>query len=235
MATTDSFKQVVPKPAAESNENGPSQKLEISPQDIQITRIIYITPHQSLTSEIRVHDLTTSLSQSSSSKEFLSESESVGQSLIDATPLYTLVRQGWWHAIPVYQGKPDGKTDSDAVATWRPSRGSLGTQKFAFPPNSPNSSHTLSMKRPSFRHSELFVQESVEYIWRFESRSIGKVRRPITLWKKIGNHEIPVARFQSPYRVSKTGGTLIVNEKEVDLVVAFVTCCGMLRKIRQRR
>ena len=236
---TDSFEETMPMPLSKSGSGTTPPNAGSSPvqntEELRYTRVLYITPHTSLSTKIKVHDLTSSISGSSVSKEFSSEAEQLGKSLVDATPLYTLVRRGWWQPIPVYEGDSEGKTDDDAIATWKPSKSAVRSQKFSFPSSSPHSSHVLSMKRPSFRYHETFVRESVEYIWKFEFKKMGKTRRPITLWKKIGNQQTAVARFTSPFRMAKTGGTLIVNADEVDTVVALLTCCGILRKIRQRR
>jgi hypothetical protein len=201
-------------------------------QDFEFTRIIYITPHSSYTSKIKVHDLTNSISAAFTSELFPTETENTGKSLADASSLYTIIQPGWWRPSTIYPGNSDEKSDSDVLATWKPSRGSLASQIFTFPASSPHSSHNITLKRLSapFRYAEVFVKDSVEYIWKFE----GSSRRRITLLKKIGSWETTIAKYRGPYRFGKTGGTLVVNEAEVDILVAILTCCAELRKVRQR-
>ena len=60
-------------------------------------------------------------------------------------------------------------------------------------------------------------------------------RAKLALVKKIGQEEKVVARFRGPFPAIRTSGALAVDEEEVDFIVALLTCCGMLRKDRQRR
>ena len=200
-----------------------------------VTRVFYITPHGNTKQAIKIHDLTNKLSRLEYSTEIEEEAEKLGQSLADETPLYTIVQPGWWKTITLYAGaaQAEGENTSEALITWKPSGAAHSKQSFNFPESSPFSSHDLTMRLTGsfFTRNEAFVKDSVQYLWRFDS----KWQYKHTLYKKIGQSEMCVAKFRTPFRAYKTGGTIFVNEDEIDAVVATITSCAMLRKIRQRR
>jgi hypothetical protein len=58
--------------------------------------------------------------------------------------------------------------------------------------------------------------------------------RQFTLWKLIGQEKIEVGRYWQDYQPFTTGGTLVLNTDEVDMVVGTLTCIVVLRKKRHR-
>jgi hypothetical protein len=109
----------------------------------------------------------------------------------------------------------------------------MSTQIFTFPEDSPHSSHPITMKRVKiWNRTETFTKDSVEYQWRFD----GALRRSrFTLYKLVGGQEVVVAKYKGPLPVLKPRGALLIDEKEIDSVVALLSCCGMIRKDRQRK
>lgn len=78
--------------------------------------------------------------------------------------------------------------------------------------------------------NEVFIVESVQYFWRYDGHS----RRKFTLWKVIGQTKVVAARYKGKARMGRRGGTLLVDFREVDRVIAVISMLAMLRKVRQR-
>lgn len=197
----------------------------------KFTHTLYITPHNSTHKTVKIHDITGVSTAPYSSDRHNEETEEIGQARPDEAANWILDNHHHWRTATLHPGHAATKTTDTALASWTPSRWSQGKNEFDFPPGSPHSSHGLVMQRQgvlSYR-VETFVKDSVQYLWRYDGYS----RRKLTLWKVLGGGKTAVAKYKAPYRVATTGGTLVVDSGEVDLVVAVLTCLGMLRKIRQ--
>lgn len=203
------------------------------------TRIIYISPHFSADKIIRIFDLTSQVQAAYASAAFDEETERLGQAKLSAaadddsapSPTWIIHDPRFWKTATLHAGHVSDPADVEAVATWTPSRWSQGRNHIGFPAASPHSAHDIVMERRQVLASraEGFVQDSVPFTWRHDGYS----RRQLTLWKTVAGVERAVARYKAPYRFPRTGGTLVVDEAAVDVVVAFMTCVAMLRKVRQ--
>jgi hypothetical protein len=102
----------------------------------------------------------------------------------------------------------------------------LGTRhRFIFPQDSPSSSHDLYMQPASFGStSEFFVKDSVKYTWKVAWHGWA-----ITLHKTLGQDTVPVAYFTKQWGYG-LGGVMIVDENQVDLVVATLSALVVIRK-----
>ena len=205
------------------------------------TCILYIKPHNSFTSQVKIHyihhDLT--VAPTYGSKEFedlLSAAENTGRSIPDsAPPAMTIVRQGFLRGAKVYKGAYLGDESSDSlIATWKTSHSAHGTNIFSFSQDVDGESsqqHDITLRPVSIsKRAESFTKDSVEYIWRFDGM-ITKSR--MTLVEKLGGRESVVAKYKGSKRMN-TGGIVVVDEEKLDVTMVPLTCCGMLRKVRQR-
>lgn len=87
------------------------------------------------------------------------------------------------------------------------------------------------MKRIGLGDKEHFVMNSTEYVWKIDRE--GKwYHKNFKLVKHFGDRRIVVAKFWEPARWK--GGVLVVDETEIDAMVAVVTCYIMLRKKKQK-
>jgi hypothetical protein len=197
------------------------------------THILFISPHHYNTSEIKIWDITDSVSSPLGSEDFKEETEYFGQAHSDETPTWIIHNPGLSKDKALHPGRVTYPTEDTIITTWRPSTWSAGKNAFDFPPNSPHCSHGLVMERPRWykNRAETFVQDSMEYSWRWEGHS----GRKFTLWKGYGDRKIPVAQYKSPLRLAVMGGTVVVNADEVDVVVALITCVANLLKNKQAK
>lgn len=197
--------------------------------DTSITAAVYIRSFNALSTKIRIVDIKDDVTLQADLYE-----ASKRLSLKERIPAYTLNQRGWWKPYDCYSGDFVEKgTNSLPLAEWKPSNYDMDSQQFKFPEGSTASDHDITLKRVKvLNRDEWFVQDSVLYTWRFDNRF---VRARMTLFKKTGQEEKAIARFHGPHPAFRTGGALSINENEVDFLVALLTCCGMLRKDRQRR
>jgi hypothetical protein len=205
-----------------------------SPKDGFITtHIFYISPHSLWQSEVKIHDITSSITAPYPSEDFKVACEAEAKSRVNSVPKWMLHDQGIWKTPSLYTGTTTASTKNgdNLIATCKPSRGQYSKNAFTFPEGSEHSEHTVVMEREKKWHfDEVFVVNSVQYFWRYE----GSLRRKFTLWKVVGESKLVVARYKGKMRLGRRGGTLLVNAEEVDCVVALMTMMGMLRKLRQR-
>jgi hypothetical protein len=102
----------------------------------------------------------------------------------------------------------------------------LGTRHhFIFPLDSPISSHNFYMQHTSFgSKSEFFVKDSVKYTWQLAWHGWA-----MTLHKTIGQDTLRVAFFARQWGLG-LGGVMLVDESQVDLVVALLGALILIRK-----
>jgi hypothetical protein len=217
----------MPKSQSQTSES------DLKASTLHASKVIYIAPHTTFTTSIKIFDITHLINIPHHSDGFLAETEVLGQGKLaaDETPTWLLrldpTRAG--KKKPFICTEHDGSED-DATALWFPSAWVHGKNRIAFPLGSPHSEHDIAMLRPkSLSRTEGFVKDSIQFLWRYDGMS----RRSLGLWVVIGGQESIAAQYKAPSRFSRTGGTLLVNTTKVDLVVAFMTCVAMLRKIRQ--
>jgi hypothetical protein len=206
---------------------------EADGSSFEFTHILYISPHTWTISYINIHDLTGMIISPYPSEEFKAEAEEVFAAQSNQTPAWIIQQGGIFKKSKIFPGNVTARTDENAIASWARVGRASSRNGFKFPPDSPHSSHDLEMRKvPRIGcHDEIFVQDSVQYCWKYDAR----VNRKFTLFKMYGTEEIPIAKYKGPRRLGGgRGGTLVVNSKEVDLVVVFLSCTAMLRKAQQR-
>ncbi|KAK1826120.1 hypothetical protein QBC39DRAFT_29717 [Podospora conica] len=199
------------------------------------SKVIYIAPHTLHSKSIKIFDLTNLVGTPRHSDEFFEETEALGKAKLaaddDAAWLLRLdpTPRGFGKNKP-FICTEHNRSEDDATASWFPSAWTIGKNRVAFPAGSPHSEHEIVMTRPkSWSRTEGFVKDSIQFLWRHDGIS----RRSLGLWTVIGGQESLAAQYKSPVRFTRTGGTLLVDTTKVDLVVAFLTCAAMLRKIMQ--
>jgi hypothetical protein len=200
-------------------------------ESLNFTNILYISPHRFNTKEIKIWDITSSITESYPSERFAEQSEQVGQAQVDNTPSWIIQNPGRHKPKTLHLGSDRSLDEETALTIWKPSRTSVSSNTFSFPSDSPHSSHNLVMARPKWykTRTETFVQDSIEYTWRWDGHS----RRRFTLWRVRGQEETAVAKYSAPYRLTRRGGTLLVNAEHVNIVITIVSCVANLLKVKQ--
>ena len=123
------------------------------------------------------------------------------------------------------------------VADWKHPWASTRVATLSFPDSSPHSSHPISLKNKRWGFSaESFVVESTLYVWEKDA-VLDKAN--MTLYRVFGQgdneNKTVVAKYaQKWWGAIVTGGTLVVDEREIDGTVASLTLCVVLKKKRQR-
>lgn len=199
---------------------------ESPPSPLQHTHVLQIFPHKSREG-INIHDLTASITAPYPSDAFKQQALALAKDRADSPPTWTIRDPD--RSRPGRIRTLHGNSSDEVLASWDPSHWEHGANDFSFPDGSPHCTHALAMTRRGVLRHEAFVHDSVPHVWRCDSVS----RRTATLYKEIGGREMVVARYATPSVFSKTGGTLVVDAGEVDLVVALLTCAGMILKLRQ--
>lgn len=125
----------------------------------------------------------------------------------------------------------------ELVADWTGSTLSGGKSILKFP-DSPGalSSHTITLSvRKFFGFSEIFVYNSISYIWTVENLWSN---RAFTLVRSIGGRTEAVARYWSPTWALEQNGILVVDGDErktgISAELVVVTFLVVLRKQRQK-
>lgn len=208
------------------------QKVTYNPALSKFTRALYITPHNTWTLNISIYDITNAV-QVDASEDFTKQCEEHIKTLDKQTPMYTLDRKKRFTDFKVYATK-EGAEEKEFVADWDISRAEHKPMRLIFPHGSPYSSHSIQTLRPGVgSHSEQFAVESVPYKWKHEGIS----RKRLTLYKKVGN-PTAVAKFRGKgeglKEGLKMGGVILVNEDEIDSLIAALTVVIMMRRDRQR-
>jgi hypothetical protein len=199
--------------------------------NIKFTRVVWVALHNALSITIKVYDIT---SEVLDKPDMFKEAKTISKSLGKRPLTYSLKQKGWWKDYELIDGdSSDAKSTLPVIANWKPSFYDMMDQKFSFPPESTHSDHDITLKRIKMTtRMETFIKDSIEYFWRFDKVL---VRSKLSLIKRVGQEEKVVARFDGPFPTFRICGALAVDEEEVDFIVAMLTCCGMLRKDRQRR
>jgi hypothetical protein len=197
------------------------------------TNTYWITPHGLLSKEIKILDLTKDLELPFTGFTEAYK-EHVKKTLKDHsfTPIYTAHRSNWI-------GLKYTVTDSqgDLVAHWKHPWTSVGEAILTFPDDSLHSSHPISLRNKRWGlRTESFTVNSVPFVWKMDSlwHSTNS-----SLYKVVGTGEheklVLVGRYGQKWWGSfVTGGTFVVDEREIDGLVACLTLAVLLKKKRQR-
>jgi hypothetical protein len=123
------------------------------------------------------------------------------------------------------------------IAHWSHPWSSLGESILTFPEGSDHSSHPISLKNKAFAmRSEVFTVNSQPYMWEMDSMWHST---NMTLYKVTGTGEaekkVEIGKYaQKWWGGFVTGGTFVLDEDEINGVVACLTLLVVLRKKRQR-
>ena len=110
---------------------------------------------------------------------------------------------------------------------------SFGATHVYFPPDSSHCIHELTVKPVSVkRRAQTFVKDSVLHIW--APASGASVSRDnagsgkLSLFKAVASKQIESARYESVSGKFELGGLLVLEEREVDALVAVLTVVDVL-------
>jgi hypothetical protein len=186
-------------------------------------------PHRNLTQIIKVLDITDQVTAADyGTKDFEKQAKKAPKTS-PPTACLTVTRSPHWYSNHFIVESP---TEQGPVAEWKGGILSKSASYLSFPSESSHSAHDITIGVKAFwKFKEEFVQDSIPYVW--QPDNILSLRQ-FTLWKLIGQEKIEVGRYWQDYQPFTTGGTLVLNTDEVDMVVGTLTCIVVLRKKRHR-
>lgn len=112
------------------------------------------------------------------------------------------------------------------VAEFHSSLLSFGATHISFPRDSSHSSHEITVKPLAIqRRAQSFVKDSVTYVWESTTPSS---HSKLSLYKAVASKKVEVARYESSSGRFELKGILVLDEREVDALVAVVTLVGVL-------
>ncbi|KAH6695072.1 hypothetical protein F5X68DRAFT_28281 [Plectosphaerella plurivora] len=202
------------------------------------TRNVYLHNHTLFGTTINATDLTSHLAKTYSDPDFVAEALQVafaqctpekGEAAL--TPTWTIRRGDFFsRAMDVVE-----TATGASLARWTLALLSTSASELTFSSDSPHSSHPITV-RPvgsSSMLQERFVVDSAELAWKIE-RGANPFDVRYKLVRTAAGHAHVVARYAHPPGSMYRGGILSVDENEVDVVVALVTCCVMIKKRVQK-
>ncbi|ORY13194.1 hypothetical protein BCR34DRAFT_600113 [Clohesyomyces aquaticus] len=220
----------------------PSPETHIDSQAFNPTHTYWISPHGSLAKEIKILDLTPfiTLPYTGLTPAY---KDHIKKTLKDHSysPVYMVQRNNWWslkYKVTSDTRTVTGDEPSKTIAEWKHPWHSGGEAILSFPLDSQNCTHPISLKNKRFGFStETFTLESRPFIWK---KDTCWNYQDMTLYKVFGSgkqeRRVEVAKYaQKWWGGWVTGGTLVVDEKEVDGLVACLTLMVVLKKRRQRQ
>jgi len=210
-----------------------ASKLPLDSKAITPTSTYWISPHGLLTKNITILDLTKDMSVPYSAMDDAYK-EQVKKALKDHsfTPVYTCHRSNWLGL----QYKVTDEQDAH-IADWKHPWSSVGETTLTFPQDSPHSSHPIILRNKRWGlRTEGFTVESQPFFWEMDNLWHSTY---MTLYKVTGNGKnqtkVEVAKYaQKWWGAFVTGGTIVVDEKQIDGFIACLTLCVVLKKKRQR-
>lgn len=210
-----------------------SSNLPLESRPFEASKTYWITPHSLLTKHITILDLTADMNIQYSGLTDTYKDE-VKKTLKDHsfTPAYTCERINWLglrYNVVNDQG--------ELIAEWKHPFSSVGEAVLSFPEDSPHSSHPIAMRNKRWgMRTESFTLNSQPFYWEMDSLWHSNY---MTLYKIFGSGEnerkVEVAKYANKWWGGVvTGGTLVVDERELDGFIASLTLCVVLKKKRQR-
>jgi hypothetical protein len=220
-------------PPEEPKEQTLAPATDSPDHSFRYTHVFYISRDSIRHTEIKIHDITSSISAPYPSEAFKAATEEEGRARGNAEPQWIILGDGSRHIDSMRTGSTTASTMSDEnlIVTWELSKQQYGKNIFTFPTGSEHSGHPVTMQKEKrwSTFDEVFVVESIQYFWRYDGHS----RRKFTLWKVVGQDKQLVGRYKAKKWLNKSG-VLLVNAGEVDCALAVMTMMAMLRKVRQR-
>ncbi|OCL04288.1 hypothetical protein AOQ84DRAFT_442186 [Glonium stellatum] len=206
-----------------------STSLPLDTTSLRPDRVFWVTPHNYFTKTIKVLDLTpfTQTPYTGMSDAYKNEAKEIVKSRAPE-PTYMLTRENW-------VGRKYSVTDSsgESIADWKHSWTSVGTAMLTFPDDSPHCSHTIELKNKCWgRRTETFVVDSATFVWKPDS-FFGS--HNMTLYKVLGKKKVEVGKYsQKWWGAFLTGGTLVLDTRELDELIGILSLAVVLKKKRQR-
>jgi hypothetical protein len=197
------------------------------------TRTYYIKPHCSLTKNIKIFNLTPHLTIPYGSPDFPAHARAVAENSA-LTPDLTVRKENVWSTrYGIFEN--DGNGDRE-IGSWRASCFSTGKSHIDFLDEAGKGRHDITLQKLAgmglFSRDEVFVFNSVQYLWAYKSWHCSN---RIALYKMLpGGEKQLVGRYWQGWDW-RTGGTFVVDERELDDVVGVLTCVVQLKKRRQRQ
>jgi hypothetical protein len=220
-------------PWLETPHDGETSQLPLESRPFSPTAVYWISPHSTLASKITVIDLSKDMdiAYSGMTNEYKAQ---VAKTLQDHSysPMITCTRNSWF-------GMTFDITDDqdNHLAGWSHPWSSLGEAVLTFPQDSPHCSHPISLRNKTWGlRSDAFTVDSQLCFWEPDSYWHST---NMTLYKVTGTgdaeRKVEIGKYAQKWWGSIwTGGTFVVDDKEIDGVVACLTLIVVLRKKRQR-
>lgn len=191
------------------------------------TRILYIVPQSGWARDTKVLDLTAQLHGSCTDNITPEVQASARRAATSSPPpesLFTLTRPHWYSSSRLNATGFDGA----GLAEWHSPIMSYGLTRIRFPDHSPHCSHPLEVKPLSVaRRAQSFVNDSRPYVWEAQERfKSGRM----SLYKVVAGKKIEVAKYESDSGGFTVGGLLVLETREVDELVALLTCMAVLNQ-----
>ncbi|KAI9764173.1 MAG: hypothetical protein M1840_008655 [Geoglossum simile] len=204
-----------------------------TPPPLNPTRTYYIKPHSSFTKNIEILNLTPHLAISYDSPDFPAHAKTIAKTS-SFTPSLTVQKQNLFGtSYGIFENGGNGDRE---IGTWRASCFSTGKSHINFLDEDGKGRHDITLEKlPGMRlfsRDEVFVFNSVQYLWTYESWYCSN---RIALYKMLpGGEKQLVGRFWQGWDW-RTGGTFVMDARELDDAVGVITCVVQLKKRRQRQ
>jgi hypothetical protein len=194
---------------------------------LQPTRILYIVAQSGRDRETKILDLTSQLLdsyQDDFTEGFKASVKRLVSSSPPPPPIFTLTRAHWYSSSRLTITDAEGAQ----IAKWHSPILGYGVTHITFPEHSTHCTHALEVKPLSVaRRAQSFINNSATYAWETAGRF--KSSR-MSLYKAIGDKKIEVARYESESGGFTAGGPVVLVMKEVDELVALLTCMAVLNQ-----
>lgn len=223
-----------PELDSDSSEDKENAENPIDDANFKPDRTLYILRHNLFSKDVNIIDISTEMTARYTGGELTDDVCNAARGLSEDTlrssnPVYQLKRPHFWNSTFVMTGAASPGTE---LVSWKHPHRSFGKAQFTFPADSKHGSHNIIMAPTKwYRRTNEWVQDSVTYQWRCNSKL--KANR-MTLIKKIGNKQIVIGRYAQRWGSWITGGTLLIDSKEIDEVTAVLSACVMLKRMQQR-
>jgi hypothetical protein len=194
---------------------------------LQPTRILYIVAQSGWDRETKILDLTSQLLdsyQDDFTEGFKASVKRLVSSSPPPPPIFTLTRAHWYSSSRLTITDAEGAQ----LAKWHSPILGYGVTHITFPKHSSHCTHALEVKPLSVaRRAQSFVNDSATYAWETAGRFKSSC---MSLYKAIGDKKIEVARYESESGGFTAGGPVALVTKEVDELVALLTCMAVLNQ-----
>ena len=213
-----------------------NQKLDGS-VSLQPTRIFYI---QKLTGQghSSIRDFTAQLQSSyrfDLDSEFLDLAQLVQNANPATQPVWQLSRERWYSNSKLAVAAPNFSGERIIVANWHSPIMAMGTTKISFKDASV-SAHNITVEPVAVTsRAQGFVKDSLPYLWEASLTAAnvkGTGRGTFSLFRspssESGSKKVEIAKYQSMSGKCEIGGVLVLDEREINPLVAVLTLLAVL-------